>query len=227
MYSLLFQGQELRLTYLGEIARPILNFWIFMMPSVSPANSSSPKKGYAKQIRYLNYCVRRMNHLLDRGEVEKCLKIYNFLNTSSVSMRNLSTIVVPVKMRLAHEWEKEKRSKFHTLNWAKHHIERSLGFMELYFLCFIVLLLGGADATAKLTIPIVEAEPSQGIAPFLTALVLCFTILVLLRQEPMDLPISGPMTESEYEWLQDTLAYQAWLDNLSLSPIGELWALPF
>jgi len=81
--------------------------------------------------------------------------------------------------------------------------------MELFIISYLALLLGGKTAIAETSSNIVTQDTSQGIAPFITSLIMVITLLLIIKREEVDLPISGPMTESEYEWLQDTLAYQA------------------
>jgi len=48
-----------------------------------------------------------------------------------------------------------------------------------------------------------------------------------LNIQTSSLGISGPLTLSEYEVLQRTLENKALLDNLSISPIGDLWVSPW
>lgn len=48
------------------------------------------------------------------------------------------------------------------------------------------------------------------------------TIIMTQRKEAIKIVVEGPMSQQEYVNLQDVLAYQAWLDNLALSPIGKL-----
>lgn len=69
-----------------------------------------------------------------------------------------------------------------------------------------------------------EASESDhsGILLFLTAIIIVFTIILGFKQEHIDIIVEGPMTQQEYIQVQDVLAYQAWLDNLVLSPIGKL-----
>jgi hypothetical protein len=47
-----------------------------------------------------------------------------------------------------------------------------------------------------------------------------------LNIQTSSLGVSGPLTLSEYEVLQRTLENKALLDNLSISPIGDLWVSP-
>lgn len=48
-----------------------------------------------------------------------------------------------------------------------------------------------------------------------------------LNIQTSSLGVSGPLTLSEYEVLQRTLENKALLDNLSISPIGDLWVSPW
>lgn len=41
------------------------------------------------------------------------------------------------------------------------------------------------------------------------------------------LVVEGPLTLQEWQNLQDSLAYEAWMANLAISPIGDLWVHPF
>jgi len=152
--------------------------------------------------------IRRINYFIDQRQYNKAEWIMRTLEARSISYKNLH--------------------KKGTWN-ADRHVKKFLDQANIIIFSYAVLLIGGAGATAETTpLEVTTESTSQGIAPFITCVVLILTILIVMRQsEVKDLPISGPMTESEYEWLQDTLAYQAWLDNLSLSPIGELWKLPF
>ena len=42
-----------------------------------------------------------------------------------------------------------------------------------------------------------------------------------------DYSVQGPMTLAEYDALQRALENQALLDNLAISPIGDLWISPW
>jgi hypothetical protein len=57
------------------------------------------------------------------------------------------------------------------------------------------------------------------------------TILPIINVPDMiqghSLGISGPLTLDEYQVLQRALETQALLDNLSISPIGDLWISPW
>lgn len=39
--------------------------------------------------------------------------------------------------------------------------------------------------------------------------------------------VEGPLTLHEWQNLKNSLAYEAWLANLTISPIGDLWVHPF
>jgi hypothetical protein len=110
-------------------------------------------------------------------------------------------------------------------------IDKLLSEVEKIFACFIILLIAGAEPLAETTSQVTNASEnlgSQGLLLFITIAITVTTILMQFKNEELiESVITGPMTELEYEWLQETLAYNAWLDNLAISPIGELWRLPF
>ena len=144
----------------------------------------------ANQVRYLRYMIQRLDRLLGQGEYEKANYILRKLSQRSVSYQNL--------------YKSDGKTWRTTINKALDQ----LNYVTMFYL---VLLLGGAGATVEVAqISGAEETVSHGVAPFVTAVILIMTILIVLRKPcESDLPISGPMTESEYEWLQDTLAYQA------------------
>lgn len=181
---------------------------------------------YAKQVRYMNYMGRRIDHFLDNQNWVKALWITETLILRSESMRNLSFMhrsqLRRLKLIIAKEGLIRRRNNI---------IDRFLSEVEKILACFIVLLIAGAEPLAEATTQVTNASENlgnQGLLLFITIVITMTTILMQFKNEELiQSVITGPMTESEYEWLQETLAYNAWLDNLAISPIGELWRLPF
>lgn len=155
------------------------------------------------QVRYFNYMIQRVNNLLSQGKVEKSIYIQKRLIERSFTFQSIPKISI------------------------KLYLNEIMDQINIVIFAIFLLALGGAEIIAEATPPIIVEDSSNGPAPFVTLVIIIITILMVITKPEESLPILGPMTESEYDWLQDTLAYQAWLENLSLSPIGELWKLPF
>lgn len=108
-----------------------------------------------------------------------------------------------------------------------------MGKVELIMWSFLVLLVGGAqNDSPKESVDIVQkVSDIDGLPLFVTIFVCTLTLLMVYsttRKPDINiLEISGPMTEEEYNLIQEAMSYQAWLDNLAISPIGALWRLPF
>lgn len=181
---------------------------------------------YAKQVRYMHYMGRRIDHLLDHQNWVKALWITEILILRSESMRNFSFMHRSQLRRLKLIIAKER-----LIRQRINIIDRILSEVEKMSACFIILLIAGAEPLAEATTQVTNASEnlgSQGLLLFVTIVITVTTILMQFKNEELiESVITGPMTELEYEWLQETLAYNAWLDNLAISPIGELWRLPF
>jgi len=178
---------------------------------------------YVKQIRFNRYMVFRIDHLLKKRQYLKCIHIFCHLISRSQSFHNLSFMYRSQVGRLNQILDEE-------VYWLgrENVINRLLGKMELIIGCYLVLLVCGAYPQLEITPTEEISTGASGLPLFITLTIGIITILLTFRKDGIpDIPISGPMTEVEYAWLQDTLSYQAWLDNLAISPIGELWRLPF
>jgi len=92
-------------------------------------------------------------------------------------------------------------------------MDNFLSEVEKLFACFIILLIAGAEPLAETTPQVMNASEnlgSQGLLLFITIVITVTTILMQFRNEELiQSVITGPMTESEYEWLQETLSYNA------------------
>jgi hypothetical protein len=106
-----------------------------------------------------------------------------------------------------------------------------LSKLETAALIVIVFTLANAR---ELNPPIIEAERinyswcliSLAIVGLVTTVWLGTRYLNLEEETPL-INITGPLTQDQYESLQETLTNQALIDNLAISPIGDLWILPF
>jgi hypothetical protein len=92
-------------------------------------------------------------------------------------------------------------------------IDRLLSEVEKLFACFIVLLISGAEPLAETANQVMNASEnlgSEGLLLFITIVITVTTLLMQFKNEELiESVITGPMTELEYEWLQETLAYNA------------------
>jgi len=195
-------------------------------PSIALMDGYIVKINERKEKRYLTYMFNRIEKLISIGKPYNALYITFFLMNRSQSFRDYTYLSKPIVKSMVQIMKIEK---LRLDGWIRKLINEILSKLELIIGAYICLLIGGANPTVEAIsiVEIVKIDENQ-ILPFITCSIVIWTILLILRKEEVsDLPISGPMTEVEYAWLQDALSYQAWLDNLAISPIGELWNLPF
>jgi len=195
-------------------------------PSIVLMDGYIVKINERREKRYLTYMFNRIEKLISIGKPYNALYITFFLMNRSQSFRDYTYLSKPIVKSMVQIMKIEK---LRLDGWIRKLINEILSKLELIIGAYICLLIGGANPTVEAIsiVEIVKIDENQ-ILPFITCSIIIWTILLILRKEEVsDLPISGPMTEVEYAWLQDTLSCQAWLDNLAISPIGELWNLPF
>ena len=110
-------------------------------------------------------------------------------------------------------------------------IDLILSKLETAILIAIVFTLANAR---EVTSPIMEVE-STNYTWYLVGIITVGVILTAcigtkyyysIEETPL-ISVTGPLTQRQYEVLQETLANQALIDNLAISPIGDLWILPF
>lgn len=171
----------------------------------------------------------RIRKILITGQYIKALYIYFMLVKRSQSFNNLSLIMIPCSKELERIIDLQLIKERNPINILVSFLDNILGQLETIFICWIVLLYAGSSAKATYGIPIPELElPNyDNLKLFITITIIVFSILCFWNSKVPEIIVEGPMSQQEYSKLQDVLAYQAWLDNLALSPIGKLWELPF
>jgi len=188
---------------------------------------ASVNDNYANQIKYLAYMESRIGGLLKKGETLKALYILIKLYKRSKSLALSPWLFNRITQRTINRIKIEELLR---LTIWKELLDKALGIFEFTVMLLIMLLIFGTRPEVGEFVLSDKIEvPEQGIIPmFITICIGIVMVLLLLREEEIpEIPVSGPMTEMEYAWLQDTLSYQAWLENLSISPIGQLWTPPF
>jgi hypothetical protein len=104
-------------------------------------------------------------------------------------------------------------------------INSILSKLETAALVIIVFFLANAR---QIESPIIEAESTNylwymaGIIVVGIVLSVCIGKKYYSIEETPLISVTGPFTQHQYESLQETLANQALIDNLAISPIGDL-----
>jgi len=173
---------------------------------------------YKNQTRYIRYQVWRIIQSIKAGNIKKALNILTMLIKRSRSYKDLF-----IRKNRKSEW----RSK---LTKCNKMINAILSKLETAALVIIVFILANAR---QIESPILEAESTNylwymaGIIVVGIVLSVCIGKKYYSIEETPLISVTGPFTQQQYESLQETLANQALIDNLAISPIGDLWILPF
>lgn len=105
-------------------------------------------------------------------------------------------------------------------------INSILSKLEIAALVVIVFILANAR---QIESPILEAESTNYLWYMAGITVVGIVLSVYIGtkyyysiEETPLISVTGPFTQHQYESLQETLANQALIDNLAISPIGDL-----
>jgi hypothetical protein len=172
----------------------------------------------------------RLSKVIKKGEYMKALYIYFRLVWTSQSFKNMSYLFQPVSKELEQYVEKLFYEEQRLWDILMKNLDDLLRQLEVMFGAWIILLYAGTQAKVHKSVPIEDLSSlnhDNGLLLFITIIIMIMTIIMTQRKEAIKIVVEGPMSQQEYVNLQDVLAYQAWLDNLALSPIGKLWELPF
>jgi len=204
-----------------------------------------------KIVRYLRYQEIRIEKALREGKDWKALIIWgNMMNKSKsykwcYEWQAFFWILKLIPEIVLQRTKKDLDRRWTRLSeWWKRtpvivNVDRTLSMLETVTLGLIIGILITQNEVNVLTESQALVPGQEDIIPqsgwlrltlwacgvLIAGGILWLILDVTSSGRPDDL-IQGPITIEEIEKLHRELSYQAWLDNLAISPIGDLWVSP-
>ena len=210
-----------------DVNTEIMNKALSQRESEKLSDLSQRTINYKSQTRYVRYQVQRIIRSIKTGNIKKALTILLLLIKHSQSYSDI--LVQKVKKSV---WNSIKKKYVEV-------IDSILSKLETVALIVIVFIIANVRKTIPPILetipPILETE-STNYSWYLTGIIILGVVVITvcisqkyynpIKETSLD-SINGPLTQLQYENIQQELANQALIDNLAISPIGDLWIMPF